>query len=61
MGMHNIALSAGLFAGPAIMGLVLDAYGHRSMFGICALVLGVGGLLVVALLWPRTERRVDED
>jgi len=50
MGLHQAVYAIGMFAGPAISGIIADAIGIRPMFGITAGVFIVVGLLAARML-----------
>jgi MFS family permease len=50
MGLHQSVYAVGMFAGPWLSGILADAIGIPSMFGVTALVCIVFGVLLIRLL-----------
>ena len=58
MGLHQSVYAVGMFAGPWLSGILADAIGIPSMFGVTALACIVFGVLLIRLLPGMGERDV---
>ena len=54
MGLHQAIYAVGMFAGPAVSGVVAKAIGIRPMFGVTGFAALVIGLLVARQLGPKS-------
>jgi len=56
MGLHQSVYAIGMFAGPALSGLLADMIGIRPMFGVTAAACLIIGLLVTRWLEPEARQ-----
>ncbi len=57
MGLHQAVYAIGMFAGPALSGVLAKSLGLRPMFGITAFACAASGLLLTLLLDEKSLRR----